>query len=77
MGDIIEALQYIIEFLGDIIDFAVSLVDGMFDLLKLIPQAMSMFTQSISSLPPVVVPFATASISIAIILLVAGRSNNS
>lgn len=72
-----EALNDIIEFLGSIIEFAVSLVSGLFDLLTLIPSTVQMFTGAVNSLPELLIPFAMSSISIAIILLVVGRQNNS
>lgn len=75
--EISEALNKLIEFVGSIIEFAVSLVEGLFDLLKLLPATVQMFMGSVNSLPSLVVPFAVSSISIAIILLVVGRQNNS
>ena len=72
-----EALNKIIEFLSSIIEFAVSLVSGLFDLLELIPSTVQMFMCSVNNLPSILVPFAVSSISIAIILLVVGRQNNS
>ena len=72
-----QALNKIIEFLGSIIEFAVSMVTGLFDLLKLIPSTVEMFLGATSNLPDILAPFAISAISIAIILLVVGRQNNS
>lgn len=72
-----EALNKIIEFFSSIIEFAVSMVSGLFDLLKLIPSTVQMFTSASNNLPSVLAPFAVSAVTIAIILLVVGRQNNS
>ena len=54
-----------------------NLVGGLFDFLKVLPNVITMLSSSIANLPDIVLPFATISITVAIVLLIIGRSNNS
>lgn len=60
-----------------LVSFVVNMVTGLLDLLASIPTILTFLTSSIGHLPPVVLPFATAGITISVVLLVVGRQNNS
>lgn len=53
-----------------------NLLGGLVDFLKVLPTVITMLTNSIGNLPDIVLPFATMSITIAVVLLVLGRSND-
>jgi len=65
-GSVIESL----------ISFVVSLVQSLFDLVKMLPTMITITTSSIGYLPDMVMLFATLSISVSVIYLIAGRNNN-
>lgn len=67
--------------IGDMLHSGVSLIGnllgGFLDLLKSIPTILTFLTAGISNLPDIVLPFATAAITISVVLFVVGRQNNS
>lgn len=76
-------LDWIKNFLESLWDIILSLVGfveqiakGLFDLLKYLPEVVSMVTSSIGWLPSVLTVFATLSITVSVIMLIAGRNNN-
>lgn len=72
IADMFESLVDIVISLGQLV---VNLVEGLFDFLGQLPVVLTMLTSSIGNLPDVVLPFAAASITIAVVLLVLGRQN--
>lgn len=71
-------------FFQSLVDMVVSigqlignLVGGLFDFLKVLPNVITMLSSSIANLPDIVLPFATISITVSVVLLIIGRSNNS
>lgn len=56
-----------------VINLVISFVQGIAQMIVMIPQALGMLTYSVSSLPPVLVVFATAFISVSVVYLVIGR----
>lgn len=80
----INFFQWLSEFFTSFVNIIVSgfrlvwnLLGGLVDFLRVLPTVISMLTSSISNLPDIVLPFATISITVAIVLLILGRSNNS
>ena len=76
-------LDWIKNFLESLWDIILSLVGfveqiakGLFDLLKYLPEVVSMVSSSIGWLPSVLTVFATLSITVSVIMLIAGRNNN-
>ncbi len=76
-------LDWIKNFLESLWDIILSLVGfveqiakGLTDLLKYLPEVVSMVTSSIGWLPSVLTVFATLSITVSVIMLIAGRNNN-
>lgn len=77
-------IEWLTNFAQSIVDMFVSigqlvgnLIGGLFDFLKVLPNVITMLSGSIANLPDIVLPFATISITVAIVLLIIGRSNNS
>lgn len=76
--------EWLSNFFSSLVDMVVSigllisnLFGGLFDFLRVLPNVIIMLSGSIANLPDIVLPFATISITVAIVLLVIGRSNNS
>lgn len=76
-------LDWIKNFLESLWDIILSLVGfveqiakGLTDLLKYLPEVVSMVTSSVGWLPSVLTVFATLSITVSVIMLIAGRNNN-
>ena len=76
MGAIITAIKNIGLVFVSIGQFVVSLVTGTINLLQMIPQGISILTQSIGFLPQVFVMFATVSITVLVIYMIVGRSHS-
>lgn len=77
-------IEWLSNFFQSLVDMVVSigqlvsnLIGGLFDFLKVLPNVITMLSGSIANLPDIVLPFATISITVAIVLLIIGRSNNS
>ncbi len=71
------AFQSIIDMIVSVGRLLWNLVGGLVDFLKVLPSVVSMLTSSVANLPDIILPFATVSITVAVVLLVLGRSNNS
>ena len=74
IGDFFISL---VEFVQSVVMLVVNLVKGLLDFLKVLPSVLTFIVSGIENLPTVVLPFATISITVAIVLLILGRSNNS
>jgi len=70
----LDALHQIVEFIGMIIDFAIQLITGLIQLLLLIPKCIQMLTGSLLFLPPFLVAFATATVTVSVIFIIVGRN---
>lgn len=66
-------LESILSFLGMIVTVSYNFVTGVVQIVKLIPVALSMLSYSVSALPPTIIVFATAFISVSVVYLVIGR----
>lgn len=66
-------LESILNVLTMLIAVVVNFVKGVLQLISLIPSALSMLSYSLMALPPVLVVFATAFISVSVVYLVIGR----
>lgn len=76
MESIINFFQWIADLFQTIIHFVVNLFESLINFFKLIPTIMTFVSASIGYLPSVVMAFAVATVAIAVLLLVLGRSNN-
>ena len=71
----LNVLRSIADVIINIAEFLISFFVSFFELIKNIPQYLSFITNNLSSLPNIVIPFATASISLYIVFLILGRNN--
>lgn len=69
----INILRSMLDTLIAIVSFVIHTFTSLFDLLKRIPELVSIVTASIGFLPDVIMPFALASLSILIVLFVLNR----
>lgn len=73
---IVNALEAFFDIFRSLVAFIVSLVQSVFDMIKLLPTVVSLFVSSIGFLPSMLSLFATLSITVSIIYLIVGRNNN-
>lgn len=73
MKQIFDLLLEFWDVIKSIFELAIKLVVGLFDLLLLIPEAVKTLTEALNVLPPIVLPFCTATITISIIYMIVGR----
>lgn len=73
MGNIADFLNSILYFFGSIAALLINLLDGTAQLLSMIPSALGMVSYSISTMPTVLIAFATGFISISVAYLIIGR----
>lgn len=65
----------VLEVFTSLFGFLVSLVKGLFELISMLPSIVTLLVESIGFLPSIVSFFASLSILISIIYLIAGRNN--
>lgn len=70
----IKALTALIDMVGAVIDFAVKIVTGTIQLLQLIPDILNTFNDALSFLPPLLVAFATVTVTVSSIFIILGRN---
>ena len=69
----IDALKAILGFFETLLDFVGFLIEGLAELLLMIPSAFTMLTYSIGFLPSVLLAFASIAITISIVFLIVNR----
>lgn len=69
----IDALKSILGFFETLLDFVGFLIEGLVELLLMIPSAFTMLTYSIGFLPSVLLAFASIAITISIVFLIINR----
>lgn len=69
----IDALKSILGFFETLLDFVGFLLEGLAELLLMIPSAFTMLTYSIGFLPSVLLAFASIAITISIVFLIINR----
>lgn len=69
----LDFLTYIRDLLDSVVSFAISLVTGILNLFKALPQTISLFSNSILYLPSTLSVFATLTITISVVYLVLNR----
>ena len=72
----LDALNAIVEFLNMIASTAVGIIFYIGDMFKFIAVGSGLLVQFSTLVPPYMTIFATLSLTLTIVLLVAGRSNN-
>ena len=76
MESIISFFQWIADLFGILFDFVVNFLESIINFFKIIPTVLTFITASIGYLPSAVMIYATVAVTVAIVLLVLGRSNN-
>lgn len=69
----IELLSSVVDTIIALVQFVINGINGLIQLLLLIPQAIAFLSSSISMLPPFVVPFITAALYIGIVQYIVGK----
>lgn len=69
----LQALSGIIDFLVTIVLTIQSFVSTLIGFFGMIPQGVGLVTGAIASLPPVLTVFATATVSLSVLLFIIGR----
>ena len=69
----IRLLRQIANFIIGIIEFALMIISGMLTLISMIPSALIALQQGVMYLPPMLISFALATITISVIMLIIGR----
>lgn len=69
----VDALKSILGFFETLLDFVGFLIQGLAELLLMIPSAFTMLTYSIGFLPSVLLAFASVAITISIVFLIINR----
>lgn len=69
----VDALKSILGFFETLLDFVGFLIEGLAELLLMIPSAFTMLTYSIGFLPAVLLAFASVAITISIVFLIINR----
>lgn len=69
----VDALKSILGFFETLLDFVGFLIEGLGELLLMIPSAFTMLTYSIGFLPSVLLAFASIAITVSIVFLIVNR----
>ena len=69
----VDALKSILGFFETLLDFVGFLIEGLAELLLMIPSAFTMLIYSIGFLPSVLLAFASIAITISIVFLIVNR----
>lgn len=69
----IQFFQTIGNFLYSVVDLLLNFINGIMQLLSMIPGALSMVSSSVAHMPTVLVAFAVGMISISVVYLIIGR----
>lgn len=72
----LSLLRSIVEIIINLVEFVIQFITSFIDFFTHLPQYLSFLFNNITTLPSLVIPFVTASISIYIILFLLGRSTS-
>lgn len=73
MSSLASFLESILSVLSMLVTLVVNFVRGIVQLISILPVALNMLSYSVSALPPMIIVFATAFISVSVVYLVIGR----
>lgn len=65
--------NWVVEIVGTLFDFLMSIISGLYNIIKSIPLVVTMLTGSIGYLPSTLAAFATITITISVVYLIVGR----
>lgn len=66
-------LKTLVDFVVAVFSLVINLITGIWQMLQMIPSALTMLTYSVAFMPTILIAFATALITISIVFLVVGR----
>lgn len=69
-----DFFTWVVDTTKALIDFVWTIIDGTLKLLEMIPEATKTLTDSLDMLPPILLTFAGATITVSVIFLIIGRS---
>lgn len=70
-----DFFTWVVDTVKALIEFVWTIIDGTLQLLGLIPEATKTLTTSITHLPPILLGFAGATITVSVIFLIVGRNS--
>lgn len=73
----IEILTSLLDIIVSLVTFVINTIMSLIALISTIPQQVAFLTSAINTLPNFVLPYATAFISINVILFIVGRKSGS
>lgn len=68
-----NVLKTLGDFLYAVVHLLINLVSGVFQMLTMIPSALTMLTSSVAFMPTILVSFAIGLITVSIVYLIVGR----
>lgn len=69
-----EFFDWVVDTVTSLLDFVWQMVNGLLKLIGMLPSATTTLTDSVDYLPSILMGFATATVTISVILMIAGRS---
>ena len=69
-----DFFNWFVETAKALIEFLWTIIDGTLELLQLIPEATKTLTDSLKHLPPILLTFAAATITVSVIFLIINRN---
>lgn len=70
---LVDAFNWIVDIVTSLFSFLGTLIEGLLNLAKALPQAISMLTESVGYLPSTLAVFATLTVTICVLFIVLGR----
>lgn len=77
MQNVLDFFQWLGDLIGIVIEFIVNFFQSLITFISLLPSIVTFTFSAIANLPPSISVFATVTVTVAITLLLLGRSNNS
>lgn len=74
MRALVKGIKTIVDGVIGAFKFLGMLIEGIFDLISMIPDAVEMLVDSVTALPSSIVAFALAGITISVVYIMVGRS---
>lgn len=76
MRQIIDFFNRLFEVIESLITFVINFIDNTLKFITMLPEVITQVTSSISWLPPALMVFATASITVSVIFIMLGRGKS-
>lgn len=76
MRQIIDFFNRLFEVIESLITFVINFIDNTLKFITMLPEVITQVTSSISWLPPALMVFATASVTVSVIFIMLGRGKS-